>query len=205
MPVVFKSTMKIITDPRTYAAVFLFAIISDSDSFPRPLMFAKELFQPLRSFQFVFTVKSDGNPSVSKVIQNFAKYLSEQESPLLLRRDTVQIQPRLVAQRQPSIFVQVMLTQEPLDSIALHNPLALLDPELGRFNENVGIYRDIFLVFHVQAPRSRWALVVFMGHCLTPSHYHVFQVSANAELINFAAQIEPLGPKVYWVISNYSS
>ena len=180
---------------------FFFAIISSTDSFPKPFKIAKEILQPLSSLQFVLTVKSHNNPVVLKALQSLVQFLWELECPVILRRDTNQITRNLIKSRhRSSAFVQLMLTQESEDSIFLHNPLSLFDWDLSQFNVNVGIYRDVFLVFYVQAPRSRLELAIVGIHCLTPSNYHMFRVSPDAEFINVAMRIEALESTVYWVI-----
>ena len=161
--------MKITVKSLKYIPALLLVITASAESSLKDVSFAKQIFQPLTSFQFILTVKSQENLDVFRALPNFTQYLWELECSLILRKDTNQLLRRLmIVHHLPSMFVQLMLAQES-GVTPVHNPLYLLDWNLRQFNKNVGIYHDIFLVFLVQAQGSRRALQLKSdNNCLTP-------------------------------------
>ena len=152
-----------------------------------------DVFEAVRSFQFVFTIKTQGNRVVEQTTRKFLHYTWKLERPTILVTRAEKLKRYSPYRHQPTTcFVQVLLTQEPEHGMHLNNPLGLPHNEHIDFNLNTAVYTDIYLIFNVRTPTSNWMFIASNEHCLLPSNYHAFRVSPDGEHIHGALQMEPL-------------
>ena len=185
--------------------VLIFALIPktySSTTYPKPISdYATQLFEPVASSQFIFILKTRGNPSVETASQRLAAVAWKSHSPLVLLNELPKLQRFFSLRHGKSCFIQVLLTEESANDIVRTNPLQLNRAERMHFNENVGLYSDIFIVFNVATPKSRWVLVGTntAQYCVIPSKYYMPQLSRDAEHVTGGIRIEPLKTTFYWV------
>ena len=166
---------------------------------PAPIAWASEIFETVRSYQFVFTVKTEGNRIVEQTLQKFLCYTWNLDASAILVTDTKLLRRYSPFRHQLIRFVQVLLTQESERGMPNANPIWLTDYDLIAFNLHTGIYTDIYLVFNIKTPKSIWMFLRRNEHCMIPSNYHIFQISPDGGWINGALHMEPLTGDVTWV------
>ena len=158
-----------------------------------------EIFEKVKSYQFVFTVKTQGNRNVEKTTQKLLHYTWNLHATTVLVTNTTKLRRYSPYRHQLTRFVQVLVAQESELGILTNNPIWLSDDELTSFNLNTGVYTDIYLIFNVKTPQSQFVYRTHTEHCPTPSNYHVFQISSDGEYVTAAIQMESLTGDIRWV------
>ena len=129
----------------------IFVLIPKTHSrtkYPNPISdSAPQLFEPVASYQFIFSLKTRGIPSVEtasqKLLITVAAVLWKSHSILVLLDDIHKLQRFFPLRHGKSCFIQVLLTEESVNDIVRTNPLQFNRAERMHFNENVALYLDL--------------------------------------------------------------